>query len=172
MDFIEQVIVQLIEHNYKLIPCTFCSPLGTGVLLDQNGKKYYCWHHIILSLLTTCFPTAGLSATHVCASWLELGSQVDHLVNAAYPSYQRSKHDEGSAGWSSSEQWIGNRICYILLRKLSLRHVNKKESRRSWPLPRRKAMPDIFLDSKSRPSEWKSNTLPLELKTPFWAKLD
>ena len=39
MDFIEQVIVQLIEHNYELITCTFCSPLGTSVLLDQNGKN-------------------------------------------------------------------------------------------------------------------------------------
>ena len=74
--------------------------------MRKNKQKRPGLAHILKkSLLTTCFPTAGLSATHVCADWLldwSLAAKWAQLLisqqTAAYPTHRRSKCDEGWAG--------------------------------------------------------------------------
>ena len=58
--------------------------------------------NILASLLSNRFPSAGLSVAHFCADWLldwSLAAKwlLITQLTAAYPTYRRSKCDEGWA---------------------------------------------------------------------------
>ena len=77
-------------------------------LLDKSHKRGWKKLYFFASLLSTRIPSAGLSAAHsqadlllhwsLAAKWARL---LITQLTAAYPTHQRTKHDEG---WASLKQ--------------------------------------------------------------------